>query len=262
MKKGRSKTIFRVKKTNNFFILSRFVAQDERMSLEARGLLIFLLSMPDDWIVCISHLVKISPARKDKIRRIIKELIKFNYIKKEEKRTEEGRFLNPEYIVYEFPCDGYLDHLKDNGCNNTEAVTPSPVEPQGGNPPLQRKQLKQNIQLTNKTTTKDFIWSPNLSRSHQESILTLLSVIDQKPAQVLLDELSGQLDNIKNPVGYLRTLLNAYQAGNFIAAKALQTQTTREARESSERAVEQSLKAAEEQLQLQINKYSGGNSHE
>lgn len=254
---SKPKTIFRVKKTNNFFVLSRFVAQDERLSLEARGLLIFLLSMPDDWIVCIGHLVKISPAKRDKIRRILKELIEFNYIQKEERRNEEGRFSNPEYIVYEFPCDGYFDHLLDYRSGKTAAVNPSPVEPQGNNPPLQRKQLKQNIQVTNNTTTKDLVWSPKLNSEHQESILSLLSVIDQKSAQLLLDELSGQLDNIKNPVGYLRTLLKAYQAGNFTAAKALQTQATRAEKQANEQAVQKSLKAAEDQLLLQINQFTG-----
>ena len=259
---SKPKTIFRVKKTNNFFVLSRFVAQDERLSLEARGLLIFLLSMPDDWVVCIGHLVKISPAKRDKIRRILKELIEFNYIQKKEMRSEEGRYSNPEYVVYEFPCDGYFNHLLDNGCGNTASVNPSPVEPQGNNPPLQRKQLKQNIQVTNKTTTKDFVWSPKLSSHHQESILSLVSVIDQKAAQLLLDELSGQLDNIKNPVGYFRTLLQAYQAGSFIAAKALQTQAMREARQKNDLVVEESRKYAEEQLQLQIEKLSRENSNE
>lgn len=252
-----AKTIFRIKKTKNFFILSRFVAQDERLSLEARGLLIFLLSMPDDWVVCIGHLAKISPAKRDKIRRILNELIKFNYIQKHETRGKHGRFSNPEYIVHEFPCDGYFDHLRDTASNNTEAVNTGPVKPQGNNPPLQRKQLKQNIQVTNNTTTnKNLFWSPKLTIKQKESILQLISEVEQEPVQILLDELAGQIDNIKNPVGYFRGLLQSYQTGSFVAAKALQTQANRKAAERSKQAIEQSQRYAEEQLQLQIDKLS------
>ena len=55
-------------------------------------------------------------------------------------------------------------------------------------------------------------------------MLLLLTEIDRGTAQLLLDELAGQIDNIKNPVGYFRTLLQAFLAGDFIPAKALQTQ--------------------------------------
>ena len=255
--KKKSTTIFRIEKSNNYTLIHRFVAEDERLSWEARGLLIFLLVKPDDWIVIFTHLINSSPAEKDKVRRIIQELIKYNYIVKKEIRGESGRFSAPEYIVYELPHDGYFDSLineaKKTKAEKTVAEKPPRHLPPRTSPPLLNIQTKPSIQITNKTTTTtELIWSPKISTAHRKSIMTLMDKIDLEPAQLLLDELSGQIDNIKNPVGYFRTLLKSYLAGDFIPAKAIQLQTARKIRNRNSIAIEQSQKLADERVQLQI----------
>lgn len=255
--KKKSTTIFRIEKSNNYTLIHRFIAEDERLSWEARGLLIFLLVKPDDWIVIFTHLINSSPAKKDKVRRIIQELIKHNYIVKKEVRGESGRFSAPEYIVYELPHDGYFDSLiskaKKTKAEKTVAVKPPRDLPTRTDPPLLNIQTKPSKQITNKTTTTtELIWSPNISAEHQKSIMTLVNKIDLEPAQLLLDELAGQIDNIKNPVGYFRTLLKSYLAGDFIPAKAIQLQAARKVRNRNSIAIEQSQKLADERIQLQI----------
>ncbi len=256
------KTVFRIRKTSNYVSISRFTLEDKRLSWEARGLHAFLLAKPDDWKTCIAHLIKCSPAGRDKTRRIINELIKHSYIVKSEKRSQYGQFTSPQYIVYESPIDGSLD--QSHKPYQPEPENPSTVKPPAGIPspsdhPLLSKQTELNKQLTKTTTNKSLVWSPKLSSKHQASILALLTDVDQEPAQLLLDELAGQLDNIKNPVGYFRTLLKAYQAGDFIPAKALQTQATRKSKETSQKAVAQSQQYAEEQLQIKLQKLLGEN---
>ncbi len=255
------KTVFRIRKTSNYVSISRFTLEDKRLSWEARGLHAFLLAKPDDWKTCIAHLIKCSPAGRDKTRRIINELITHNYIIKSEYRSQQGQFTSPQYIVYETPHDGFLDNALKPQTENPSTVKPPSDKPSPLNPPLLSKQTELNKQVTNKTTTNNFIWPPKLTTEQQESMLLLLTEIDRGTAQLLLDELAGQIDNIKNPVGYFRTLLQAFLAGDFIPAKALQTQAKRKAKLQNQLAVERSQKAAEEQLLLQMNKLTG-NSHE
>jgi hypothetical protein len=260
------KTVFRIRKTSNYVSISRFTLEDKRLSWEARGLHAFLLAKPDDWKTCIAHLIKCSPAGRDKTRRIINELIAHNYIVKSEQRSLQGRFSSPQYIVYETPHDGFLDQSNRRiqpETENPSTVNPSPGKPSPSDPPLLSIQTQQSKQITNKTTTKEkYFWSEKLSAKHKESIFSLLHEIEQKPAQLLLDELTGQINNIKNPVAYFRTLLQSYLAGDFIPAKALQVEAEREARIRNERAIAQSQKIAEEKLQQQMNKILGEHSHE
>jgi len=245
MSRKPARTIFRIEKVNNYTPIHRWSAEDTRLSWEARGLLIFLLVKPDDWEVLLAHLINSSPAKKDKVRRIIQELIRHNYIVKKEVRGESGRFSAPEYIVYELPHDGYFDPLL-RGAKTTKAVQPLCSLPPRTNPPLLNKQTKPSKQRTNKTTTNRLIWPAKLNIKHKESIVSLMVDIDLISTQLLLDELSGQIENIKNPVGYFRTPLKSHLAG-----KAIQTQGIRETKHKNAQTLERSDRLSKERFQLQ-----------
>lgn len=100
---AKNKTVFRIKKTDNFVIISRYLLEDERLSYEARGLLACMLAKPNDWTFYISFFITNSPAGRDKVRTIFRELVKFGYIVKSEARSQKGQFSTHEYIVYESP---------------------------------------------------------------------------------------------------------------------------------------------------------------
>ena len=253
-----NKTIYRINKTDNFVILNRHLLEDSKLSFEARGLLACMLAKPNDWVFYISYFIKNSPAGRDKVRRIFNELIKFGYIVKSEHRSGKGHFSSPQYTVYESPLmsdsSAKIAPKPENpSTDNPFAEKPSPL-----NPPLLSKHLKPIKQVTKNTTTnsENYIWSPKLSDEHRNSILTLLNEVDDQDAvQLLLDELSGQIENIKNPVGYFRTLLHSYLLGDFTPAKAIQIQASRKRKYQNDFAVERSMKYHDEQLDLKIKKY-------
>ena len=87
----------------NFYILENRIAEDSRLSWEARGVLIFLLVKPTDWTVRVSHLIDSGPAGKDKIARIIKELRDAGYISYCRRRNGDGTLGESEYAVHEYP---------------------------------------------------------------------------------------------------------------------------------------------------------------
>ncbi len=251
---NRSKSIFRVNKTENFVSISRFTLEDSRMSWEARGLYAFLLAKPDDWETCIQHLINSSPAGRDKTKRVVKELIGFNYIVKVEQRSQLGRFSRPLYHVYESPVDGYFDRSISPEAENPSPENPLPFKPSTEDRTQLNKQSNKDKQNTKKTTTttNDLVWPRSLVPSQQASILTLANKVEPVVVQLLLDELAGQIDNIKNPVGYFRSLLLSHQSDTFIPAKALSVQTSREIRKRNAVALDHAHKQSEERFKQMV----------
>lgn len=85
-----------------YFMMNRSTAQDAKLSWEARGVLAYLLSKPDDWIITLSDLQQ--NCGRDKARNILSELIKYGYVTKTEQvKKERGRFDNITYQVHERP---------------------------------------------------------------------------------------------------------------------------------------------------------------
>jgi hypothetical protein len=81
---------------------SRASAQNRSLSWEARGVLWYLLSKPDDWKVKAGDLEQ--NCGRDKVRSILNELISFGHLErvKQEKRSD-GTFRDVEYRVHETP---------------------------------------------------------------------------------------------------------------------------------------------------------------
>ena len=103
MSEKKQTLIVRGEHENKFTVVDNFsVAQNRSLSYEARGLLLYLLSMPVDWQVRPTELEQ-EGARRDKISRMIGELVKSGHIFKEKIREGNGRFVGYLYTVYEYP---------------------------------------------------------------------------------------------------------------------------------------------------------------
>lgn len=81
----------------------RSTIQDASLSFEARGLLLYLLSKPKDWIVTIADLEREGGCGKNRIRRILKELEQCGYIERKRLRGDDGRITTTVTYVYEEP---------------------------------------------------------------------------------------------------------------------------------------------------------------
>jgi len=96
-------SVIRVKKDKNFFAASNVPFNDENLSWEARGVMGYLLSKPDDWQVRFTDLVNKGSAGAYKIRKILKELEENGYLNREKYRTEGGTY-DWVSIIYETPA--------------------------------------------------------------------------------------------------------------------------------------------------------------
>ncbi len=91
-----------IKKTGNFTILDNTCLKDENLSWKGRGLLVYLLHLPDDWQIYLEDLKNRGIDGRDSTISGIKELMKNGYIRRTRKR-DKGRFVGYEYEVYEIP---------------------------------------------------------------------------------------------------------------------------------------------------------------
>lgn len=119
----------KAKKETNYTVLDNTFIQDTRLSWKAKGVMTYLLSLPDDWVIHLSEIERHATDGKDSLRSAINELKKYGYILTEQKKDASGRFCESVYTVYEKPKIPYAE--------KPLAENPYTEKPLAENPPLQ-----------------------------------------------------------------------------------------------------------------------------
>jgi len=83
-------------------MINKGALEHKEMSWESKGLWAYLMSRPNNWNISIKHLCTQFNAGKEKVYRMIKELISYGYCLKKQ-LTDKGRFTKMEYTVLEVP---------------------------------------------------------------------------------------------------------------------------------------------------------------
>lgn len=99
-------SVFRVvkDKENPYVLMNKTFLNDINLSWKAKGLLAYILSLPDDWQLYETELVKHSKDGKDSLKSAIKELIDQGYIHRGDRiRNEKGHVTGYDYKVFEIP---------------------------------------------------------------------------------------------------------------------------------------------------------------
>jgi len=103
--------IFRNKVEENFTVLRNSCIRDKKLTWEARGVLHYLLSMPEDWQTSKADLIAQSPSAGDKvISRVFKELETAGYIFRKKKRDKKGRWT---WITFVCDLPAFREELMD-----------------------------------------------------------------------------------------------------------------------------------------------------
>lgn len=95
-------SVFKIEKTKGYTIMSNYHLKDRSLTYKAKGLLSFMLSLPDDWDYSLKGLCAISKESRDGIRSILKELQEHHYLEIEKTRGDKGYF-EYNYLIYEIP---------------------------------------------------------------------------------------------------------------------------------------------------------------
>ena len=97
--------IIRVVKNNEnpYVMINKCCLQDTKLSWKAKGVLAYLLSLPDDWQIYENELQGHSKDGKDSLNKGLQELINAGYIKRTRTRNGKGQLKAYEYQVFENP---------------------------------------------------------------------------------------------------------------------------------------------------------------
>jgi hypothetical protein len=133
--------VFKIEKNKNYAIMSNYHLRDKNLSLKAKGLLSFMLSLPENWDYSLSGLIAVCKEQESSIKSTLRELKNNGYLVIEKVRGEKGYF-EYNYLIYELPIE--LEKSKDN--------------PEGENPPVDNPEVGNRVQInTNKINTKEQI---------------------------------------------------------------------------------------------------------
>ncbi|MGJ4960269.1 hypothetical protein ACQR1H_31865 [Bradyrhizobium sp. HKCCYLRH2015] len=98
-------TIVRREHRAQFTIVPNAVFADTRLSVEAKGVLGYLLSRPHKWHVRLDHIGRTLLVGRKKLQRIFRELIAAGYVTREPQRIVDGhRFGEIDYVVRDVPA--------------------------------------------------------------------------------------------------------------------------------------------------------------
>jgi hypothetical protein len=114
--------IKRAKRNTPFVQIDKTPLQDKNLSLKAKGLLAYLLSLPDNWQIYVSELQNHSKDGRDSTTTALNELIENKYVLREKKR-EKGKFKGYEYTVSDTPFTEKPKTVKPKTENNELIIT-------------------------------------------------------------------------------------------------------------------------------------------
>ena len=92
----------RIIKNKDYSVMSNYHLKDKKISFKAKGLLSFMLSLPDNWDYSIKGIAALSKESDKTVRTILKELELNKYLIIEKKKNKKARFIY-EYFIYEKP---------------------------------------------------------------------------------------------------------------------------------------------------------------
>ncbi len=172
-------SVFKIEKTKDFTVMSNYHLRDKNLSYKAKGLLSFMLSLPEDWDYSLKGLCSISKENRDAIRSTLKELQQNHYLEIEKVRGDKGYF-EYNYLIYEKP--NYIDI--DNKKSSPDMEIPHLDIPDVEEHP----QINTNIINTNKQIDKDdkTISSFFVAEEHNRLTLELIETnyINEEDSQI------------------------------------------------------------------------------
>lgn len=151
-------SIVRAKRKTNFTIIGNTGLKDKRLSLKAKGLLAYMLSLPDDWTFYETELMEHSKDGRDSVRKGLQELEQSGYLVRFQKREGKGKFGQKDWKIYDEPDISTISPQTEN---------PSTDKPLSGNPMSDNPTLPStNEPSTNKPSTNK---NSHKSRTYDES---------------------------------------------------------------------------------------------
>lgn len=210
-------SVFRVHKTDNYTVLSNYHLKDQELSLQAKGLLSVMLSLPDDWNYSINGLAAICKEGTKAIKSTLNELKEHGYLVVKKTVPERGsnRF-RYRYDVYEMPV-----LAKPQVAEGYPSVPLQGVPLQGE--PLQAVAVQDGTQLNTNNKGTNELSTNNEVLTSERTILSGKPKADSRSEEIAevidyLNAVTGSRYSTRNKqvCGYINARLrDGFSVGDF-----------------------------------------------
>ena len=129
-----------------YTVMNNTCLQDPNMSMKAKGLYAYLMSLPEDWVLHQTELKRHFKDGRDSIRTAVNELIENGYVTKVDTRNELGQIIDCTYTVYEEPR---------KSTENPATEKPITENPTSVNPSIQSTNINKVLNNTNIYTAEE-----------------------------------------------------------------------------------------------------------
>jgi len=102
--------IIRSKRRDRFVVIGNETIRDRRLSYKARGILAYLLSLPDNWSISSQYLATVAPDGRDGVRTGLQELEQYGYLVRERIQNQETGRWGWYQVIYDRPCGKDVDN--------------------------------------------------------------------------------------------------------------------------------------------------------
>lgn len=128
----------------HFTVVQNQVIRDRGLSWRARGILVYLLSQPDDWKTTAAHLTAVGVEGRDSVRIALAELEDRGYLQRRKHQDDRGRWTTAIYVFDD------------------------PRNPQGNPQPMPEFQASVDQALLEELKTKNLTSNPGPKRKLKE----------------------------------------------------------------------------------------------
>ncbi len=200
-------TIRRVKRKTPFVQIDKRALQDKSLSWKAKGLLAYLLSLPDNWRVYVDELKNHSTDGRESTRTAVNQLMKSGYLKRSQLINDKGQFEGYDYAIFEEPM--------------TDEQFSDYVEPENGFPDNGKSDIGKHVTTNNDNTNKED--KENLKTDSDSANSLVLfedepSIVDLLEEQLKEEKISAQKEEktklIEDAI-YLIGVLNQFANRKF-----------------------------------------------
>ncbi len=164
-------TIHRDNHKSGYTYVSNTLMHDRRLSLNARGLMMIVLSLPEKWEFTISGLAVMCGISQDAVNRCIKELCALGYAEVRQSKDGKGRFSQKDYLFYETP-EGSVPLTEKPVTDNP--VTDNPVTDN----PVTDEPVTEKPEQSNNNTYKDNKSNKDTKKPAGEKMAEYQRIID------------------------------------------------------------------------------------
>lgn len=178
--------IRRAKRRTNFTMISNVGLRDKNLSFKAKGLLAYMLSLPDDWVFYETELVKHSTDGLASIKTGLKELQDNGYLIRKRERNEKGQLKSTDWVVNDEPI------FENQTLDKPTLEKPTLEKPTLENQPLLNTNLTKDLPIQNTDITKDNVGQPDLV-----PVVEIIDYLNQKTGKEYKDTTKKTISLIK-----------------------------------------------------------------